>query len=307
MGNWRASLGFLALIAVLLAVLLPLPGQGPAIRVGEPARGAPSPSPSAEIFQGMISVEGKQVPLPPGEWRIAGRAISGLEPASMLSITLVRLDKRMVDGAVLIQTNRLDSNSLWGLPSQCSRSDLYYASVSYASDHDGSCAYAAFVDTAVPRYAADASWQAAVLGGVGQGWRFRRFWMQAAYRITDPRDALEVRYLFPAPDRVDDGVAQSLVAWTKASAYAIGSGFRNRLGSDASLPDWPAPRAATNAQIPDAAGSASYWDRSIAALGSAFHVVEDWTSFGRGPVLVGDLPGAGSEGVATDTLKPNDS
>src|SRR5689334_11640990 len=108
--NWRASLGIAALVAVLLALILPVPAQA--------APGAtPQATAATDLYRGMISVEGKQVPLPPGEWRLVGRAVSAPDRAaparSVISVALVRLNALAVDGAVLIQTNRLDSDPAW--------------------------------------------------------------------------------------------------------------------------------------------------------------------------------------------------
>jgi uncharacterized membrane protein len=245
--NWRASLGLIALVAVLLALIMPLPGQEPPVRLAASTQGiAPQKAPADELYHGMINIEGKTVPLPPGEWRLAGRAGAAVVQTgprhAVISIALVRLRGAAVDAAVLVQTNRLDSDPAWGKATACDRTDLYFARIRYASDHDGSCAYAAYVNAAVRRETTDPAWQAALLQGAGMGWRFPSRWVEAAYRITDPRDAIQVRYLFdpsvgnnaPLPDTA----VHAMVAWTEANWAMVGSGFRNRLGAEDVLPDW---------------------------------------------------------------------
>jgi hypothetical protein len=106
MPKWRALLGLLALVAVLLTLILPVPSHAPPVRIAAPAPSAPA----GDLVHGVISVEGKQVPLPSGEWRVAGQAAS---PRSVISVPLVRLNGTAADAAVLIQTNRLDSDAGW--------------------------------------------------------------------------------------------------------------------------------------------------------------------------------------------------
>jgi uncharacterized membrane protein len=194
----------------------------------------------------VIQIEGKQVPLPPGEWRLAGRAIDSTAPLrTVVSLVLVRLNGPRVDAAVLIQTNPLNASALWGKPSGCERTDLYFARIRYSSDHDGSCAYAAYVTTAIGSETVDPAWQQARLQAAKSGLQIPPSWMEVAYRITDPRDAIQVRYLFdPAastPDALPAATIQALVSWTETNWHAVGSGFRNRLKTDAGegLSDWP--------------------------------------------------------------------
>jgi uncharacterized membrane protein len=329
MRNWRTTLGFVALVAVGTALLLPLPA--PAIRIAAQAQGAPQPVP--ELFRGMISVEGKEVPLPPGEWHLAGRATTPADAEHrVLSVALVRLRGADVGAAVLIQTNRMDTDPAWGKATACDRTDLYFARIRYASDHDGSCAYTAYVDAAVRREVTDPAWQQVLLHGAGSGWRFPAAWVEAAYRITDPRDAIQVRYLFNPVNGFDRASVKTLVAWTETSWRQVGSGFRNRLGAEDGLPDWRQPETAapTQPQAGEAPGQVEHigakmityrifgtmtdmsvnylWLGSLpsasglaivsAVASSALYFVHElaWSRFEQPPALVGDLPGVGIEG-----------
>ena len=333
MGHWRAALGFIALFAVLLALLLPWPAHNPAVQIAQAAQSAPQPL--SDTFHDIIRIEGKEVPLPVGNWLLAGRAISGNNPLKVLSVALLRLNGEAVDAAILIQTNRLDADALWGKAAACDRTDLYYAHVRYSSDHDGSCAYAAYVDGSVPRDATDPAWQAALLHGLGKGWQFPHYWMEAAYRITDPRDAIQVRYLFAAPDHTNGKAVKSLVSWTQASWYDVGTGFRNRLDEGDVLPDWRHPDLKDATQLPSVVGvsekeevehlsvkattyrifatitdmSVNYiWLGSLPSAGGLaivgatassvlyfFHELI-WSHFEQPPLVIGNLPGVGVEG-----------
>ena len=340
MGNWRALLGVIALGAVLIATIAPVPAQDPAVRVSALPTGASSQDArDADVFRGMFSVEGKEVPLPAGEWHLAGRAVSPTDGSApqraVLSVALVRLHGSAVDAAVLVQTNRMDTEAAWGKASACEQTDLYFARVRYASDHDGSCAYAAYVDAMVKYDAVDPAWKQARLHGAGMGWQFPTRWVEAAYRITDPRDAIQVRYLFdPAGGpggNLPRGTRQSIVAWTEASWYAVGSGFRNRLDGEAGLPDWRQAEAGTTLSAVGAETnqmehlgtkmvtyrifgtmtdmSVNYlWLGSLpsatglAVLGavasSTLYFVHElvWSHFEKPAAVVGDLPGVGVEG-----------
>jgi len=331
MRSWRWYLGFLAVAAVLAGMLAPLPDAGSGARAQ--ARGG-------DLHRGMVEVEGKQVPLPPGEWQIAGRAVAAAGEATaghtVVSVALVRLRGVAVDAAVLVQTNRLDGDAAWGKATACERSDLYFARVRYESDHDGSCAYAAYVVPAARYEEVDPAWKQALLHGAGSGWRFPSHWVEAAYRISDPRDAVQVRYLFdPAGDegKVSEAEIHALVGWTEANWYAVGSGFRNRLGEDAGLPDWRRSAEAGGAELPQVGAetnqvehlgakmvtyrffgtmtdmSVNYlWLGSLPSAGglalvsaiasSALYFVHElvWSRFEKPPALVGDLPGVGLEG-----------
>jgi len=217
---------------------------------------------SGDIVHHTISVEAKQVALPDGDWRVAGSAVTsqpsvgGRASRPVVSLVLVRLHGDSVDAAVLIQTNKATMPAHWGRPSGCERSDLYAARIRYASDHDGSCSYVARVE-AVPgvKVAIDPAWRDTLRQAAAAGWKLPTGWLVAAYRITDPRDALQVRYFFaPWPagairgagtgvSSVTQQQVNSLVAWSEIAWGAIGSGFRNRLDDDGrtSLPDWLPP------------------------------------------------------------------
>jgi uncharacterized membrane protein len=336
MRNWRASLGFIALVTVGAALLLPVPSRLPVLRIAAQAQGAPKHA--SEQYRGMINVEDKHVPLPQGDWQLAGRAANAADAGHrVVSVALVRLHGADVDAAVLIQTNARDTAASWGNATACDRTDLYFARIRYASDHDGSCAYAAYVEASVNRQTTDPAWQQALLHGAGSDWRFPTHWLEAAYRITDPRDAIQVRYLFHSASGTDPATVRALVAWTEASWQQVGSGFRNRHGVEDGLPDWRQsvatpqmlPQVGENGDHVEHIGakmityrifgtmtdmSVNYlWLGSLPSAGglaivsavasSALYFVHElaWSRFESPPVLVGDLPGVGVEGPGPST------
>jgi len=322
MRHWRWYAGICAVAAVLIGIVLPLPAHWPGVA------GAAPQIRSSDVHGGVFAIEGKQVPLPPGEWRVAGRAVSGETLHGVLSVAMVRLKGGVVDAAVLIQTNRLNTDAAWGKAPECDRQDLYFARTRYASDHDGSCAYAAYVVSA--RDDIDPAWRQVLQ----HGWRFPTRWLEAAYRITDPRDAIQVRYLFKAPDHSSAASVQELVSWTEAGWYDVGSGFRNRLDGAEGLPDWPASiesnALAVAAPVSETAGKVEHvgaktitwrivgtmsdmtmnylWLGSLPSAGglavvsgissSVLYFIHEWVwnDFERPAIAVAELPGVGVEG-----------
>jgi len=193
---------------------------------------------SAETVRSLVSVEGKQIPLPPGDWQRAGSAVTDIHGGAVVSVVLLRVSGKRADAAVLIQTNKVEGSASWGRPSGCERTDFYSAHIRYASDHDGSCAYVAGVDTAPQAdQTVDAAWREAVRSAAATGVELPRHWLVAAFRVTDPRDGLQVRYFFsPPPADVDP-----FVSWSNSAWYAVGSGFRNRIDPAGAppIPAWP--------------------------------------------------------------------
>ena len=329
MRNWRWYAGLCAVAAVLIGIVLPLPAHWHGVA------GAAAPMhPLADAHGGVFVIEGKQVPLPPGDWQVTGRADSGEKTPRVLSVALVRLKGAEVDAAVLIQTNRLNADAAWGKAPECDRGDLYFARTRYASDHDGSCAYAAYVDANVPRAATDPAWQTTLLAGDRNDWHFPGGWMEAAYRITDPRDAIEVRYLFRAPAHPSANAVRELVSWTEAGWHGVGSGFRNRLDGAEGLPDWPTsieamsvaggqPVSGTTGKVEHVGAKTITWRivgtmsdmtmnylwlGSVPSAGglaivsgissSVLYFMHEWVwnDFEHPAVAVADLPGVGIEG-----------
>ena len=116
-------------------------------------------------------------------------------PPAVASVVLLHMRGSRVDAAVLAQTNREEARLVWGRARGCERTDLYFARVRYASDHDGSCAYAAYVrSTLDPDNRIDPAWSMARQTAAAKGWAVPASWVDVAFRVTDPRDVVQVRY-----------------------------------------------------------------------------------------------------------------
>lgn len=228
------------------AVLLAIPAGG--ARAAESLRSLDE----SGVLHGPLGIDGKQIPMPDGEWRLAGRA--EFTPAgwpateTVTSLSLFRLRGTAVDAAVLVQLANPGAATGWGKAPGCERSDLPVARVRYASDHDGSCAWVASV-VRDDGGSADPAWQRSLDEAARRGWSVPESWAMAGFRVTDPRDAVQVRYAFddgrraaqtvtaetpPPPPRLPDA------AWVEAVWDQVELGLRNRLAADAPIPDWSA-------------------------------------------------------------------
>ncbi|PWC56497.1 hypothetical protein [Azospirillum sp. TSO22-1] len=170
-----------------------------------------------------IVVEGKQVPLPVGPWVPAG---AGEPVAGVASVALLQVRGGRVTGALLVQANRADSDAAgWGTAPACGRGDLPFARVRYASDHDGSCAWAAVVEGT--GMAVDPAWAAAQAFAGAQGWTVPERWGEAAVRVSDPVAAVQVRYATP----LDAGapLPPGFDGWTEGAWERVERGKLNQL------------------------------------------------------------------------------
>lgn len=296
----------------LAPILAPvLPALAPAPPAAVPAAvPAPAPAPVAaapSIFVGAFASEGKQAPLPAGEWVVMGRAVSAVGPlvaqrhAPVVSTTLLHLRGSRVVGGVLLQVNPDGAPSNWGVAGGCERPDFPGAVVRYVSDHNSGCSYVAFVTpSAASLPPTDASWHDAVEQALDNGWSLPDQWLESVYRLTDPLDAMQVHYLFdpasgapPGRGATAEQVA-ALVAWTAVSWRGVQRGFRDRLipGAGTALADWTSFRVLQEAAALPERPTAS--DRAT-VMGYSYRVVDALTGFGvsylylRSAVMAGAL------------------
>lgn len=205
---------------------------------------------TAAIAASAPRIEERQIPLPPGDWReVARDAADGGRLDT--GIVMMRLNGRDVDAAVLARVNRLGHVVTWGLPSACLSAEYAPRRVAYVSDHDGFCAYAAFADGTGPlgSVAIDPVWRRAMQVAVDRGWNVPSTWLSVTFRVVDPMDAMQIRYLFHSwpveqgrpPESAAWRRIQSdrLAVWMQAAEPVVGRGFRDRLRTrqDSQLPD----------------------------------------------------------------------
>lgn len=253
-------------LAVLLAVAVLTMAQAPA-----PPR------------RGTLRLEGKQIPLPEGDWVPAGSAAS---TDGVVSLALLQRHGDAVIGGVLVQASRLGSAPVWGSAPECSRTDLPLARTHYQSDHDGSCAYVARAEPGgdAPE---DAAWRAARQTAAAQAWVLPSSWAVVGVRVTSPLSAVQVRYASsPGPTGAADVAA--LVAWAPFAWEQVERGLHNQLDPDRSLPAWSAPGPAHAWALPPPEPEGFTLSRSVWKTLS-FRVIGTSIDFATNLIAIGDL------------------
>ena len=210
------------------------------------AASASVPAASAETgLHGVLVLEGKEVPLPAGDWVQAGR----FEAPDMVSVALLQSRDGAVAEAVLVQTSRRDRPPAWGDAPLCEATDLPLAKTRYKSDHDLSCAYVAHVAGQPADAEVDPAWAEARRSAAARGWRLPEAWGVVAVRVTQPLSAVQVRYA-AALNPAGGPEPLALADWAGAAWDKVDIGLRNQLDPQASLPALqghlapPAPPAA---------------------------------------------------------------
>lgn len=214
----------------------PHPGGGAVIRrlplaaallVSALTAAAAQPSaglPLVSAVRDAVVIEGKSVPLPAGEWIPAAL---GVPMPGVASLSLLQVRDGRVAGALLVQASRAggDAGGGWGTASACRRTDLPFARVRYASDHDGSCAWTAVVE-GTEGVMIDPAWAGALTLARGRGWSLPQRWGAAAIRVSDPVDAIQVRYALPLDPGA--GLPPGLTGWTEAAWERVERGKLNQ-------------------------------------------------------------------------------
>lgn len=203
-----------------------------------PFAAAAQTGPGLPEVHGMLSVEGKQVPLPDGTWLLAAEA----EPVpGVASVALLQVHADRVTGGVLVQANRKgEAASGWGTAPDCTRGDLPFAQVRYASDHDGSCAWNAVIGQST-RAPIDPAWTEAESIARTHGWTLPPRWAEAGIRVSDPLAAVQVRYVSALA--ATDPLPNASPAWTELAWKAVEAGKLNLLDATDPLPSLASPVA----------------------------------------------------------------
>lgn len=304
----------MAVVSVLAVGMWALDSLATDPSEGEPVRASP-------VKRRLITVEGKQVPLPAGDWYLAAHVVpeDRATDRAAVSQVLLRVRDRRVDAAVMVQVNRPGRPSIWGLAPGCKRAVFADRRILYASDHDGACSYAGFVDgtASAGNEVVDPAWRRAQREAVDRGWNLPVSWMLVSYRITDPMDAMQIRYLFhpwagddvkmPVSMTVRRVFGERLVAWMDESWPAIALGFRGRLdragengGDKSPVSDW------TNVDATSPRGSGSGGERPADVAGATrasgaqavtAPVVASLADFGVAWLYLGNTAAAGTLSV----------
>ena len=254
MSPWSAF-RCLARRAVIAAAMIPALSGTPtvAVQVGE-------------LVSGVISIAGKDVPLPGGAHTVVevgfakiiqpplGPQITPADYGPVRRVVLARVENSVVIDVVEIVANLLAHPDGWGIATECSRDDIYATLTHHKSGWDVSCVWIrpVYIDEGNPnqtteRVQAFAAKSKAIAP---------TFWVETGYRVANRQDLIEVRYRFAAliggapaafadarlwhPSEIADQPAQlelvqSVAAWASAIYPVIETGLRQPLGADATF------------------------------------------------------------------------
>lgn len=265
---WAVGLACVALVQVL------------------PIEAVAQPFQPGQAISGRLSLGAKQIPLPTGEWRVAGYGSTvpgeGVFGAfgAIQNLIAFRIEDGAVDMLAEVSVNALPVVDGWGLSRDCLRSDIYLTVTQYKSGFDGSCYFVkrTFVEPADRSHRA---WAAAETYAAGRSLRLPAAWITVGFRLFDRQDVIDVRYHFnpeirglgTARVRANDAwkvdevgkdapklkFVEDLSLWGLHTAPFVEAGLRNRL---ADLPALALPgRIVEGERRPDIAERLSTLDR----------------------------------------------
>ncbi len=270
----------------------PLPAVFPLMAVLTMAQ-APAPIPPAH---GTLSLEGKQIPLPEGEWVQAGSAhIAG----DVVSVALVQLRGNALAAGVLVQASRLGAAPDWGSAPECDRTDLPLARTHYKSGHDGSCAFVARVAEGGDDVPVDAAWREARRAAEAQGWTLPPAWGVVGVRVVTPLSGVQVRYATAlgqtggqtggqTSGQTGGPDAAALVAWTPGAWDQVERGLHNQLDPARPLPALTAPGAPPPWAVPPPDPDGFTLSRSVWKT-ITYRVIGTSIDFTTNLIAIGDL------------------
>jgi uncharacterized membrane protein len=156
-------------------------------------------TPAVPWFSGTIEIAGRHIPLPPGEWLLAGSAQDSAGPAetrpygAIETRILFKLAGATVEDFITIRANALPVTGSWGPAPECDRTDILFTSVFYRAAHENFCGFVNHVVNGRD-IGSSPAWIAALDLAAQNGWRLPATWLMAGFRIADRHDMLDVRY-----------------------------------------------------------------------------------------------------------------
>lgn len=180
-------------VAMLAGGLLTLASPVQARDADLPVRG--------QIVETELPIFGRRIDLPPGRWRVENvaygrsRAEGPKRYGAIAGLMLVRPDSTPADGAILVHANLLPVADGWGPPSDCAARDALFLEGAEPRNKRISCSYVRFVTRDDASIAPLPALDGAHLFSARLPDRF----FMAGLRVSDRRDVIDIRYLFPPP------------------------------------------------------------------------------------------------------------
>jgi uncharacterized membrane protein len=207
-----------------------------------------------EIASGFAELNGRQIPLPDGDWTVAGQArngvVSGIAGAfgTIDSNVLIKIQANQIRGVIEINTNSISVNEGWGTTHACSAEESLARFNLYRTAVDGLCFFVNETVAPVNDKSGPKAWNQAIALAKERGLLLPENWLTIGYRISNRYDIIDARYHLDglelgvnAPGRSDwtkGGVESdpnkrrtiiALNAWAGFVAEFFESGLRGRL------------------------------------------------------------------------------
>jgi uncharacterized membrane protein len=214
-----------------------------------------------------IELGGKQIPLPGGEWILAG---AGTQPFHMPALgafgainsaILLQTQQNRVVAVLEVNSNALQVNDGWGRTQACAEDSSHFLLVvRYKTGWETSCLFARTTrfNSASP---GPVAWEQASAFAHKANLTMPQMWLTAGFRVSDRQDLVDVRYHFdPAlmlggsaaaaldneedwtaeavnADPLRQGAAQIVSSWASGFDTWIERGLRNQIsGTPGPLP-----------------------------------------------------------------------
>jgi uncharacterized membrane protein len=196
---------------------------------------------------GPVSLFGKQVPLPPGEWRIsaAGFAKVSVEDpggyGAIGDVLLLPVDPRAPYAFALVRVNALPVRDGWGAPLECSDAEALFVSAAETRDLHNACSVVLVASSARIR---------ALVGRLPAAASPPLPALLAGFRASDRRDVVEAWYGFRPPavsvdqwsgpkealDAAHRELIASIGAWIQQAREASFTAMRDPAAQATSIP-----------------------------------------------------------------------
>ena len=236
-----------------------------------------------ESVSGYAELRGRQIPLPEGDWVVAGighnAVVSGVAGAYGVidNAVLLQLNGSKVRGIAEINTNAISVTEGWGTTATCLRDDVLAKLNLYRTAVDGFCYFV----TETRNLAGDGgseAWRAARAYAAAEGFALPEEWLTVGFRLSNRHDILDARYHFDglelgtlapsiadwSPQTVVDdpakyAVVNDLNAWAGLTSELFEAGLRGRLAEQLHGFSMPQPLAVVEGESvdPGAIGRAS--------------------------------------------------
>lgn len=157
-----------------------------------------------QVIRDRVAIGGKQIPLPEGEWRVAGYGYSSIKDSSFSNlgafgsvenVVAFRRSGNTIDSFVEINTNTLPIIDGWGLSKECLRTDLYLTVTRYRTGFDGACFFIKRTATGATNGSLKA-WVAAKNFAQSNKLELPAGWVTVGFRFADRQDIVDVRFHF---------------------------------------------------------------------------------------------------------------